>query len=53
MGTLDAGSVEHGFDVFGRIMIADVEIADLPAVFALIERAVAHSVDATDEEKAG
>lgn len=52
MGTLDADTLEHGFDVFGKIMIADVEIADLPAVAALIERAVAHSVDATDEEKA-
>jgi len=33
-------------------MIADVAIADLPDVAALIERAVARSVDAPDEEKA-
>jgi len=33
-------------------MIDDIAIADLPAVAALIERAVARSVDATDGEKA-
>jgi GNAT superfamily N-acetyltransferase len=34
------------------MMIADVAIADLPTVAALIERAVERSVDATAEEKA-